>query len=224
MKRLIVALCLGLVTTNLLAEGVSLDNDKKKFSYAVGLQIAQSLIRQGVEVDLDAFSLAIRDSLDGTKPRLTMEELEGALKAGEASINEGLKQRGVNNLKAGKDYRDKNKKAEGVVELSNGLQYKELRKGAGEHPKATDTVTVHYTGSLIDGREFDSSKRRGEAAKLNLSEVIKGWQEVIPLMTVGSRWQVVIPPELAYGAKGAGAVIGPNETLVFEIELLEINK
>lgn len=224
MKRSIVALCLGLVTTTLLAEGVSLDNDKKKFSYAVGLQIAQSLIRQGVAVDLEAFSLAIRDSLDGTKPRLTMEELEAALKTGEASINEGLKQRGVNNLKAGKDYREKNKKAEGVVELSDGLQYKELRKGAGEHPKATDSVTVHYTGSLIDGREFDSSKRRGEAAKLSLSDVIKGWQEAIPLMTVGSRWQVVIPPELAYGAKGAGAVIGPNETLVFEIELLEINK
>jgi FKBP-type peptidyl-prolyl cis-trans isomerase FklB len=158
------------------------------------------------------------------QPRLTQQELQAALQAGEAGVAAKLKERASTNLKAGKDFMAKNKKAEGVTELANGIQYKELRKGSGAMPKATDTVTVHYTGTLIDGREFDSSKRHGEAATLNLGEVIKGWQEVIPLMHTGSRWQVVIPPELAYGPKGAGSVIGPNETLIFEIELLDIKK
>jgi FKBP-type peptidyl-prolyl cis-trans isomerase FkpA/FKBP-type peptidyl-prolyl cis-trans isomerase FklB len=117
----------------------------------------------------------------------------------------------------------KHKGEPGVTALSSGIQYKELRKGAGKHPKQSDRVIVHYTGTLIDGTEFDSSRGRGQPATLPLDGVIRGWQEVIPLMSIGSRWQVVIPPQLAYGAKGAGP-IGPNETLVFEIELLDIAK
>lgn len=224
MNRSIAGLCALAMATNVFAAGAALDTDKKKFSYAVGFQIGQSLVRQGVDLDSEAFQLAIRDAAEGVQPRLNPQDMQAALQAGEAGVAAKLKERASANLKAGKAFMEKNKKAEGVIELANGIQYKELRKGAGAMPKATDTVTVHYTGTLIDGREFDSSKRHGEAATLNLGEVIKGWQETIPLMHVGSRWQVVIPPELAYGPKGAGAVIGPNETLIFEIELLDIKK
>jgi len=202
--------------------GTSLETDQEKFSYSIGIQIGQSLIRQGVQLDSDAFNLAIRDAIDGSKPRLEPGAMQEALSKGESSVNDGLRERAKANLKAGKEFLEENAKREGVVALSSGLQYKVLRTGAGEFPKPNSTVEVHYVGTLMDGREFDSSRRRGESATLNLGNVIKGWQEAIPLMRVGSRWQVFIPPSLGYGAKGAGAVIGPNETLIFEIELLDI--
>jgi len=220
-RMLPLALTLFAATT-VYAVGVSLDTEKEKFSYAIGVQIGQSLIRQGVELDSDAFNLAIRDAIDGSKPRLTAEQLQAALTKGESSVNDGLRERAVANLKAGKAFLAENAKKEGVVALSSGLQYKVLRAGAGEFPKSNSTVEVHYVGTLMDGREFDSSKRRGESATFGVNDVIKGWQEAIPLMRIGSRWLVFIPPSLAYGVKGAGAVIGPNETLIFEIELLDI--
>ncbi|MDA0823973.1 MAG: FKBP-type peptidyl-prolyl cis-trans isomerase, partial [Proteobacteria bacterium] len=184
--------------------------------------IGQSLVRQGVVLDADAFNLAVRDALDGSNPRLSGEQMEQAREKGESDVSSTLRERAKENLATGKKFLAENKDKDDVVTLSSGLQYKILRSGPGEFPKSNSTVTVHYTGSLIDGREFDSSRRRGEAAKLNLGQVIKGWQEAIPLMRVGSRWQIFVPPSLAYGPRGAGAVIGPNETLVFEIELLEI--
>lgn len=203
-------------------EGISLETDKEKFSYSIGIQIGQSIVRQGVKLDPDAFNLAIRDAVDGAKPRLSADTMEQSISKGESNVSEGLRERAKTNLAVGQTFLDDNKSKEGIVALSSGLQYKILRAGAGDFPKANSNVVVHYVGSLIDGREFDSSRRRGEPATLNLGQVIKGWQEAIPLMRVGSRWQVFIPPNLAYGAKGAGSVIGPNETLVFEIELLEI--
>ncbi len=222
MKR---SLCLTLmlgVITGASGEGTSLESDKEKFSYSIGIQIGQSLVRQGVDLDTDAFNLAIRDAIDGSKPRLTPEDMQQAMGKGESAISSSLRERAKSNLKAGKAFLAENKQREGVVALSSGLQYKILRAGAGEFPKSSSTVVVHYVGTLMDGREFDSSRRRGEAATLGLGQVIRGWQEAIPLMRVGSRWQVFIPPDLAYGAKGAGAVIGPNETLIFELELLDI--
>jgi FKBP-type peptidyl-prolyl cis-trans isomerase FklB len=202
--------------------GTSLETDKEKFSYSIGIQIGQSLIRQGVELDSEAFNLAIRDAIDGAKPRLEPGTMQQALSKGESSVNDGLRERAKSNLNAGKAFLAENAKKDGVVALSSGLQYKVLRTGAGEFPKLNSTVEVHYVGTLMDGREFDSSRRRGESATLSLANVIKGWQEAIPLMRVGSRWQVFIPPSLGYGAKGAGRDIGPNETLIFEIELLDI--
>ncbi len=218
---LLVTLAIGAMN-DATAIGTSLETEKEKFSYAIGVQIGQSLIRQGVELDPDAFNLAIRDAVDGSKPRLEPADMQRALEKGESSISEGLRERAKTNLQAGKKFLAENKEREGVVALSSGLQYEILRAGAGEFPKSSSTVVVHYVGTLMDGREFDSSRRRGEAATLNLGQVIKGWQEAIPLMRVGSRWKIYIPPSLAYGAKGAGAIIGPNETLIFEIELLEI--
>jgi FKBP-type peptidyl-prolyl cis-trans isomerase FklB len=132
---------------------------------------------------------------------------------------EGLAEK---NLAAGKAFMADNRKKEGVSELSNGLQYRVIKAGSGQKPKVTDTVSVHYRGMLINGRDFDSSERAGKPVSFRLNSVIKGWQEALPLMPEGSRWQVVIPPELAYGEQGAGVAIGPNETLVFDIELVGI--
>lgn len=224
MRIFATALVLMFSATASYGQGVSLDTDKKKFSYAIGVQIAQSIIRQGVDLDPNAFALAVRDATDGTKPRLSPEEMQRVLNKGETSVNDGLREKAKANLKAGKAFLAENKKNEGVVELSSGLQYKVEREGAGDFAKPNSDVLVHYVGTLIDGREFDSSRRRGEPATLNLGRVIKGWQEAIPLMRAGSRWTIYVPPSLGYGAQGAGAVIEPNATLIFEIELLEVLK
>jgi FKBP-type peptidyl-prolyl cis-trans isomerase FklB len=223
-KFVLLGLALAFSTAHGEETGVTLDSDQKRISYAIGLSTAQSIARQGVELDLTAYMLGVRDALDGSAPRLTQEEFQAALANATSSVNDKFKERAKANLQAGQNYMKENKAKEGVVELSNGIQYKELRKGSGAHPKPSDTVVVHYEGSLIDGSVFDSSKQRGEPATFPINGVIKGWQEVLPLMTVGSRWDVVIPPQLAYGIKGAGSGIGPNETLRFEIELLEITK
>lgn len=212
-----------LAAAPLSAQEALLKTDVQKSSYAIGLTTAQSIARQGVELDYESFVLGIRDALEGTAPRLTPEQFQTALSNATKSVNARFKEQAQANLKAGREFLAKNKTVEGVTELSSGLQYKILRKGSGKHPRAGDTVVVHYTGTLIDGTEFDSTKRRGEPAELNLGSVIRGWQEAIPLMAVGARWQIFVPPQLAYGAKGAGP-IGPNETLIFEIELLDIRK
>ncbi len=211
-------------TSTALAVGTSLETDSEKYSYAIGVNFAQSLLRQGVPVDADAVYMALQDSLSGGDLRLTADVMSDALRAEAQRAGERKRAMAGENLKRGKDFMAQNKGKEGVTTLPNGIQYEVLRKGDGEQPTAKDSVTVHYVGSLIDGQEFDSSRRRGEPASFPLGNVIKGWQEVLPLMRVGSRWLVTIPPDLAYGVNGAGAAIGPNETLVFEIELLSVEK
>ena len=224
MQHILLIVLLTFLANFAYAEGVSLDTDKRKFSYAIGVQIGQSLVRQGVDLDPQAFALAVRDAIDGSKPRLGPEEMQRVLNKGESSVNKNLLEKAKANLKAGKTFLAENKEKDGVVELSSGLQYKVQREGAGDFPKANSDVVVHYVGSLIDGRVFDSSRDRGEPATLNLQQVIKGWQEAIPLMRTGSRWTIYVPPSLGYGAKGAGAVIEPNSTLIFDVELLEVLK
>ena len=221
-KFVIFAVCCYLAPALATEGGITLDTDQKRISYAIGLSTAQSIARQGVELDLNTFMTGVRDAIEGVPPRLTQEEFKAALANATSSVNDKLKERAKSNLEAGLAFMHENKAKKEVVELSNGIQYKELRKGSGKRPKVEDTVVVHYEGSLIDGTVFDSSKARGEPATFPINGVIQGWQEVLPLMATGSRWQVVIPPKLAYGIQGAGAGIGPNETLVFEIELLEI--
>jgi FKBP-type peptidyl-prolyl cis-trans isomerase FklB len=224
LKRLTTTLILTAATPAVWSQGVTLDTDEKRHSYAVGMEIAQSLLRQGVDIDVTAFTLAVRDAVDGTPPRLSREEYVAALKTTKKTSGDEFRQQAKDNLKVGKEFLAKNKEVEGVVELSGGLQYQVLREGAGSFPKATSVVKVHYVGTLIDGREFDSSRARGEPAEFPLNGVIKGWTEALQLMREGSRWRVFIPPNLGYGVKGAGRAIGPNETLIFEIELLEIVK
>lgn len=222
MNRLTVAALLAAVFGNAAAVGTSLETDAEKFSYAIGINFAQSLMRQGAPLDADAAYMALRDALEGSEPRMSGEAMSAALQGEAQKAGESKRNAATENLRKGKEYMAANKAKKGVTTLPNGIQYEVLRTGDGAHPEVTSKVKVHYTGKLIDGREFDSSKRRGEPAVFGVNEVIQGWQDVLPLMTVGSRWLVSIPSDLAYGVNGAGAAIGPNETLVFEIELLDI--
>jgi FKBP-type peptidyl-prolyl cis-trans isomerase FklB len=222
MKRYLVCFSFLLPGAQALAVGTSLETDGEKYSYAIGINFAQSLMRQGAPLDPDAVYMAIRDALEGAEPRLGAEQMSAALRAESQKAGERKRATAGENLRKGKEYMAKNKVKDGVTTLANGIQYEILRKGDGSQPSPNDKVKVHYSGSLIDGREFDSSKRRGEPATFGLDGVIRGWREVLPLMRVGSRWLVTVPPDLAYGINGAGSAIGPNETLVFEIELLDV--
>lgn len=199
-----------------------LQTDEEKFSYAIGFQIAQSLKRQGLEVEQGSLIQAIQDVLSDTPLRLSMTEMQAAV---ESYRQKQMQQRmavATKNEEAGQAYMAANKEKKGVTQLESGLQYKVIKKGEGTKPKVDDTVEVHYRGSLISGEEFDSSYARGETATFALNGVIPGWQEALQLMPEGAKWQVIIPPTLAYGAEGAGDRIGPNETLVFEIELISV--
>lgn len=224
MRQLLWSLCTFGLIFPVFSKGISLETKKEQFSYAIGIQLAQTLIRQGIDLDPDAFDLAIRDSLNGSKLRLSAQDMQIALSSGDTRASNDIRKQAEIALKTGKAFLSENKTKDGVVELPSGLQYKILRSGTGKHPKPNSDVVVHYVGSLIDGREFDSSRKRNKAITLNVSQVIKGWQEAIPLMRVSGRWQIFIPPNLAYGTKGAGNNIGPNETLIFEIELLGISE
>jgi len=153
-----------------------------------------------------------------------MEDMQAAVLELQKQQQAERQVRGEKAKKEGDAYLAKNKKQKGVVELPSGVQYKVIIEGKGEKPKPTDTIVAHYKGTLIDGTEFDSSYKRGQPATFAVNQVIPGWQEILPMMPTGSKWQVVIPADKAYGARGAGANIGPNETLIFEVELLEIKK
>lgn len=224
---------LGIVTAALLAGPVAaqqmpdyeLETPVQRFSYIVGLQIAGNLRERGVtEVDPVAIGLAVQDALTGKTPRLTREEMQqAALDYQKAMMAQQAAAAKVNG-EAGKAFLDGNAKADGVTVSESGLQYRVIQAGTGETPTETDTVMVHYTGRLLDGTEFDSSHRRGAPTELGVGQVIPGWQEALQKMKVGSQWEVWIPAELAYGERGAGAAIGPNQTLHFEIELVEIKE
>ncbi len=201
-----------------------LKTEKEKFSYIIGYQIGFNLKREGSEVDISVLSKAIQEALDGKKPKLTQEEMQATMQAIQQRKVEKRKAQLEKNEKAGKAFLEANKKKPGVIELPSGLQYKIIKAGSGAQPKLEDTVTVNYKGTLINGKQFDSSYDRGQPATFPISGVIKGWQEALPLMKEGSKWEIYVPAKLAYGARGAGADIGPGETLIFEIELLKIEK
>lgn len=212
------------VSSNVSAEeAVKLDTDRKKLSYAIGVQVAQSLRRQEVDLDARAFSLAIEDSIAGREPRIPREEFQALLEKQRATMLKAQQEKSKKNLEVSKTFLAANRNKEGVKELPSGLQYRVVKGGAGDQPKSTDTVSVHYRGTLIDGREFDSSTRTGQPAVFQVNSVIKGWQEALPLMKTGAKWQLFIPPELGYGERGAGGAIGPNETLIFDIDLIAVN-
>lgn len=202
-----------------------LNTQTQKYSYAIGIQIGQMLKSQQIDnLDTDAFSSAVNDFLQNKQPQLSQEEMQGALKKHFAEIKQAQQKIGKENLAKGADYRTEYAKKEGVTVLENGLLYTILTPGEGESPKADDLVEVHYKGTLIDGTVFDSSYQRGQPVQFNLKGVVAGFREAITRMKPGAKWQVVMPPELAYGEKGAGKKIGPNETLTFEIEYLGLAK
>jgi FKBP-type peptidyl-prolyl cis-trans isomerase FklB len=203
-----------------------LQTEIQKASYALGMDFAGGLKTQNINIDPELFSRAVRDVYAEEEPLMTKEQAREVLIAFQRDLQEKIAQRneekGEKNLAAGKAYLDENKEKEGVVVLPSGLQYEVVTEGDGEKPAATDTVVVHYTGSLIDGTVFDSSVERGEPATFPVNRVIPGWTEALQLMPVGSKWKLTIPADLAYGTRGAPPRIAPNATLLFDVELLEI--
>lgn len=222
MKLLIAGLASIFATTAIGAEPSALTTEKQKFSYTIGFQIAQNIKNRGLDVDAKALAQAIEDVLGGKQPQLSMADMQATMTAFQRKQLEARAAIAAKNQQAGEAYLADNKKKDGVVTLPSGLQYKVMTKASGKKPTTKDTVVVNYRGTLLSGEEFDSSYARGQPATLEVGGVIPGWQEALQLMPVGSKWQVVIPPDLAYGPRGAGDSIGPNETLIFEIELVEI--
>jgi FKBP-type peptidyl-prolyl cis-trans isomerase FklB len=205
---------------------VPLKTPKEKASYAIGLNIGKGLQKDGVDVDATSLARGLRDAISGAKSLLSPEEAQAALTtlATEVRAKQQIKmeQLGAANKKEGDAFLAANKTKEGVVALPSGLQYKILTAGTGPKPTAADKVECNYRGTLLQGTEFDSSYKRGKPVTFQVGEVIKGWSEALQLMPVGSKWQLFVPPDLAYGDRGAGQEIGPNSTLIFEVELLSI--
>ncbi len=221
-KQGIAIALLGLSTTAV-ADEVKLDTDQQKVSYVLGYQAGAQMKQQNMNVDFDTLTKAIKDGLDGATPRLAGEQAAEVMRKFQADQRAQQVKIGEDNAKAGAAFLAENKGKPGVVTLENGLQYKIIKEGTGNTPKATDSVSVHYRGTLIDGKEFDSSYSRGEPTSFPVNRVIPGWTQILQLMKEGAKWQAFIPSELAYGAQGAGGNIGPNSTLIFDIELIKIN-
>jgi len=207
------------------AEKPALKDAKAKESYTLGYQFGQSMKAQGLDLDMEVYTSGIQDALTGAKPRLSQDEMRTTVtelqKRLAAARQKEIKEIADKNLAQGKAFLEENKKKDGVVTLPSGLQYKVLTEGSGKMPKATDSVTVHYRGTLIDGKEFDSSYKRGQPATFQVGKVIRGWTEALQLMKEGSKWELFIPPQLAYGDRGTGS-IPPNSTLIFEVELISV--
>jgi FKBP-type peptidyl-prolyl cis-trans isomerase FklB len=204
----------------------TLKDQKDKTSYALGMNIAHTVSAQGMDLDQSAFIQGMKDVLAGGKTLLTEDEMAVALTVLQTEMNakaaEKAKLVGETNKTEGAAFLAANKSKEGVVALPSGLQYKILTAGTGPKPTAADTVVCNYRGTLLDGKEFDSSYKRGQPATFLVGRVIKGWTEALELMPVGSKWQLFIPSDLAYVDHGAGPDIGPNATLIFEVELISI--
>jgi len=226
-RVLIVPLCIILAGSPVFAEDkTELKTQKDKLSYAIGMDMGGSLKRNSIDVDIDALVKGLKDALAGGKMMMTEQEQRETLMAFQKEFQvkqqEKMKALAETNKKEGEAFLAENKKKKGVKTLPSGLQYKIITEGKGASPKETDTVTVNYRGTLIDGTEFDSSYKRNEPATFPVKGVIRGWTEALQLMKEGAKWQLFIPSDLAYGERGAGGTIGPNATLIFEVELLKI--
>lgn len=201
---------------------IELKTTRDKVSYIVGLNVGRNLKAQGFDVDPRVLLVGIVDALQGNDPKLSQEQIQEALEAYFAELQAKRDAEGEANKKAGAEFLAANKKNEGVVELPSGLQFKVVKVGTGRNPKATDIVTVHYEGKLIDGTVFDSSLKRGQPATFPLDGVIKGWTEGLQLMKEGGKSILYIPADLAYGANPPAPSIPPHATLIFEVELIRI--
>ncbi len=201
-----------------------LDTEKQQLSYIFGIQVGQNMMTEGVDLDMDAFTAGVADMFAKKQPQLdqaTAEKVIGEFqqkKAKEMADQMNVKQ------EEAKKFMAENAKKDGVVTTESGLQYQIIEEGDGASPTANDKVIAHYKGTLLDGTVFDSSYDRGEPATFPVGGVIQGWQEVLPMMKEGAKWNIVVPANLAYGPRGAGQLIGPNETLVFDIELIAITQ
>lgn len=233
-KRLVVTFAgVGLIACNN-GGGVSnkkLETMKDKASYAVGLSIGKNIKAQGADLDPEVIAQGLRDGSSGAEAKLTDEEIRTTMMAFQEEMMKKQQEKmqsasgdANKNAEESKAFLEKNAKEDGVKVTASGLQYKVLSEGKGKSPGQTDQVTVHYKGTLLNGKEFDSSYKRGQPATFPVNGVIKGWTEALQMMKPGAKWMLWIPPELAYGPNGAGADIGPNQALVFEVELIGVNQ
>jgi len=210
------------------AAPLTLKTPKDKFSYALGMRMGSNLKKQDVPVDPVILERGLKDALAGGKTLLTEQEAQTAMMEVQADLRKKQEAKtqaeGAANKKQGEEFLAANKSKDGVVTLPSGLEYKILQAGTGPKPTASDTVECNYRGTLIDGKEFDSSAKHGGPATFPVSGVIKGWTEALQLMPVGSKWQLFIPADLAYGDRGAGPEIGPDSTLIFDVELVNIKQ
>ncbi|WP_230198388.1 FKBP-type peptidyl-prolyl cis-trans isomerase [Luminiphilus syltensis] len=207
-------------------EPVTLDTPNERLAYGVALRMGQRMKSDGMELDVDAYALGLRDAMEGNDAKLTDEEINAEmiafqekLEADQQAQREAM---ATANTEAGVAFLEENARREGVVVTDSGLQYEVIEAGDGDKPTSEDTVEVHYRGTLIDGQEFDSSYSRGQTVKFGVTQVIAGWTEALQLMSEGAKYKLFIPSELAYGAGGAGEIIGPNATLVFDVELVDV--
>jgi len=223
MKRFIVIVSASLLAFPLFGQDKSpqLKDQKDKVSYSIGMQIGFNLGRQKVDINPDILAAGIKDSLAG-KPQLTPDQVKDIMAQFEKDMEQKQKQLGEKNKTDGAKFLEENKKKPGVKTTASGLQYKVEKEGTGPQPKGTEMVTVNYRGTLIDGTEFDSSYKRGQPATFPVNGVIKGWTEALQLMKQGAKYQLVIPSNLAYAERAMGPDIGPNSTLIFEVELMEV--
>ena len=208
------------------AAEVALESTQQRLSYGIAFGLGQRMAQDGMPMDIEAFIAGFRDGATGQTGRMSQEEIASEMQAyQEKMVSEqqaAQAELAEANLAAATTYLEENKAREGVVVTESGLQYEVLEAGEGATPGPEDTVEVHYTGTLIDGTEFDSSHKRGQTVTFGVGQVIAGWTEALQLMPVGSKYKLHIPPELGYGAGGAGQMIGPNSALVFEVELISI--
>lgn len=227
--KLLLSMVLGislLAGTANAEEKKALQNTREKQSYSIGADIGKKLKAQAIDIDADALAQGLKDAVSGGSLLMTDQEMNETLSAFQKELmekqTERNKQIGEKNKKEGETFLAANKTKEGIKTLSSGLQYKVIKEGTGKTPKAEDTVVTHYRGTLTDGTEFDSSYKRGQPATFPVKGVIPGWTEALQLMKEGSKWELYIPSNLAYGERGAGNVIGPNAALIFEIELISV--
>ena len=228
-KRLALAMC-GVVALSgaaFAADAPEFKGDKEKVSYSIGMDIGGNLRRGSIEVDPDMLAKGLKDSYIGGKTLLTEDQARQAIEDFQKTLMakraEAMQKVSEKNKADGEKFLAENAKKEGVKSLPSGLQYREITPGNGKSPTAADKVTTQYKGTLIDGTEFDSSYKRGEPATFPVSGVIAGWTEALQLMKEGAKWELFLPPNLAYGERGAGRDIGPNATLIFEVELISVN-
>src|SRR2546425_6137452 len=223
MKRFILIVSASLLALPLFGQEKSpqLKDQKDKVSYSIGMNIGLNLSRQKVDINTDVLAAGIKDAIAG-KPQLTQDQVKDVMAQFEKDMEQTQKTAGEKNKTDGAKFLEENKKKEGVKTTASGLQYKVVKEGTGAQPKANDTVTVNYRGTLINGTEFDSSYKRGEPATFPVNGVIKGWTEALQLMKAGSKYQLFIPPNLAYGERAVGPDISPNSTLIFDVELMDV--
>src|ERR1051326_4405138 len=227
MKRLVICLAaVCIASIGLAQDKPQLKDQKDKASYSIGYDIGETFKKQKIELNMDALVAGLKEAIAGKEATLSKDEREKTLQAFQKEMMEkqlaASKEAAEKNKAEGEKFLEENKKKDGVKTTASGLQYKVIKEGSGPSPKETDTVVTNYRGTLIDGTEFDSSYKRNEPATFPVNRVIKGWTEALQMMKPGSKYQLFIPPSLGYGERGAGQLIGPNATLIFDVELLSI--